>query len=284
MRNSWEINVRWGQTTAAIFGTLLIALSAVAHTPQATTTAPKIQTKTYDFKEASRQQEYALYVPSAYDKSKPTPLIVALHGLGGTPRQILGTRGFTDLAEKRGYIVVAPYGYNERGGYGGRGGGRGLAGRGGGRLGGGGNDPPNLGDLSEKDVLNVLEVVRQDYNIDADRTYLMGHSMGGGGTLYFGLKYAENWAALAPFAPAVNASPSSPDALAKAKHLPIIVVQGDNDTLVPVEATRRWVEKMKELGMTHEYVEVAGGDHIRIVAPNLERMFDFFDKHKRTSK
>ena len=64
----------------------------------------------------------------------------------------------------------------------------------------------------------------------------------------------------------------------------MIVVQGDADNLVDVAVTRRWVEKMKALGMRHEYIEIAGGDHTRIIArtpENVSRVFDFFDKAKK---
>jgi dipeptidyl aminopeptidase/acylaminoacyl peptidase len=53
---------------------------------------------------------------------------------------------------------------------------------------------------------------------------------------------------------------------------------------VTVEATRQWVAKMKELGMTYEYVEVPGGDHTAIISrspENMRRIFDFFDKARR---
>ena len=33
--------------------------------------------------------------------------------------------------------------------------------------------------LSEKDTMNVLEMVRKEFNVDDNRIYLMGHSMGG---------------------------------------------------------------------------------------------------------
>ncbi|HEX4998766.1 MAG TPA: alpha/beta hydrolase-fold protein [Terriglobia bacterium] len=253
----------------------------------------KIDIRTYKFKEAgNKKQEYALFVPSGYKKSQKTPLIVALHGLGGNPRQILATRGFASLAEQRGYILVAPYGYNERGWYGAPMPGSGLAallGRGSveqtGRRGalaellrGSPDDPPNLGELSEKDVLNVLALVRKDYNIDPDRTFLMGHSMGGGGTWHLGMKYPDQWAALGPIAPAITTGLAGLD---KIRRMPVIVVQGDSDNLVPVAGTRRWVERMKDLEMTYQYIEVAGGDHISVVAPNLPKIFDFFDKHPR---
>ena len=43
----------------------------------------KVEKKTYEFKEAKKDMEYALYLPSKYDKEKKYPLIIALHGLGG---------------------------------------------------------------------------------------------------------------------------------------------------------------------------------------------------------
>src|SRR5262249_9577589 len=85
---------------------------------QGTKTADRIEKKTYEFQEAGKEMEYALFVPSKYDKEKKTPLVVALHGLGGNPQQIIRSRGLTDQAEKYGYIVVAPMGYNSSGWYG----------------------------------------------------------------------------------------------------------------------------------------------------------------------
>ena len=48
-------------------------------------------------------------------------LIVLLHGLGSNPQQVIRYKGIVEQAESRGYIVVAPFGYNERGWYGSRG-------------------------------------------------------------------------------------------------------------------------------------------------------------------
>jgi poly(3-hydroxybutyrate) depolymerase len=233
----------------------------------------RIQKKTYDFKEAGKEMEYALFVPSTYDKEKKTPLVVALHGLGGNPQQIMRTRGLVDLAEKNGYIVVAPMGYNSKGWYG-------VKGRGG--PGQGKDDPPNLRELSEKDVLNVLELVRKEHNVDGKRVYLIGHSMGGGGVWHLGIKYPELWAGLAPIAPAAFGAPTGLD---KIKNVPVIVVQGDKDTLVRPEGTRRWVDKMKELGMTYEYVEIAGGGHGDVISKGMPKIFEFFEKqHKEGGK
>jgi poly(3-hydroxybutyrate) depolymerase len=233
-------------------------------------TQSRIEKKTYDFKEAKKEMEYALFVPSKYDKEKPTPLMVALHGLGGNPQNIIRYRGFTDLAEKYGYIVVAPMGNNERGWYGARALVKGKT-----------TEPENLSELSEKDVMNVLEIVKKDYKIDPDRIYLMGHSMGGGGTWHLGIKYPDIWAGLAPIAPAIFRPATDVE---KIKHIPVILVQGDKDTLVPVAGARRWAEQMKKFEMDYEYLEIKDGDHGRVAADNLPKIFEFFDKRKRGEK
>ncbi len=232
-------------------------------------TSARIQKRTYDFKEAGKDMEFALFVHSKYDKTKSTPLLVALHGLGSNPQQIMRYRGLTDLAEKYGYIVVAPMGYNSKGWYG-------VKGQQSAK-----DTPENLGELSEKDVMNVLAIARKEFNIDNSRIYLMGHSMGGGGTWHLGLKYPDIWAGLAPIAPAIF---RKPDALEKIKHIPVILVQGDKDNLVPVAGARRWAEQMKKLEMKHEYIEVAGGDHVRIAFDKMPDIFAFFEKHKREAK
>ena len=41
--------------------------------------------------------------------------------------------------------------------------------------------PADIPELSELDVMNVLAIVRKDFNVDPSRIYLWGHSMGGGG-------------------------------------------------------------------------------------------------------
>jgi|SRR5215831_126884 len=39
-------------------------------------THARIQTRTYDFKEAKRRMEYELYVPTKYNASRPAPLLM----------------------------------------------------------------------------------------------------------------------------------------------------------------------------------------------------------------
>ena len=235
----------------------------------------RVEARSYQFPGTGATVPYALFVPSNYDASRPWPLIVGLHGLGRPYDWLMGYEGIIDMAERDGYIMVTPLGYHPRGWYGSRGDGipPGAA------QGDNGGEalPANLGALSEQDVMHVLGEARKQFNVDADRIYLWGHSMGGAGTYHLAAKYPGIWAALAVAAPAPFVPP---DHIAPARHIPILVLHGDQDRTVPVERSREWVAKMKALGMEHVYVEIKGGDHSLFVSKNrqtLSKIFSFFN-------
>jgi len=46
---------------------------------------------------------------------------------------------------------------------------------------------------------------------------------------------------------------------------------------VAVGGSRVMVAAPKAVGAKVEYLEIAGGNHSNVVAPNLTRMFDFFN-------
>jgi len=147
-------------------------------------------------------------------------------------------------------------------------------------------DLAKLHEASEKDVMNVLDMIRKEFNVDENRTYLMGHSMGGAGTIYLGVKYASIWAAIGAEAPATAPAGLTPAnySLEPARNIPMIIVQGDMDTLVPVAGTRLWIDKMKELNMTHQYVEVPGGDHGSVLTTGAPDIFAFFAKYTKATR
>jgi poly(3-hydroxybutyrate) depolymerase len=246
-----------------------------------------------------------MFVSSKVDPDEPAPLIISLHGMGAPP-DIMCNETTIDLAEEGGYILAAPMGYNTTGWYGspvismggrrGRGAappqaegaapGRGAPGPGGGRgFGGfgGGDAPENLDELSEKDVMNVLAMMREEFNIDEDRIYLTGHSMGGAGTYYLGAEHADIWAAIAPVAPAaMMMTANRSDLLQKIADadVPVMVVHGDADEVVNVSISReQWVPTIDELGIEHEYVELPGVTHGPVITASQEYVYAFFDKH-----
>jgi predicted peptidase len=122
-------------------------------------------------------------------------------------------------------------------------------------------------------------MVRKEFNIDERRIYMMGHSMGGAGTLYLGAKYPSVWAALAPIAPA--AFSLNPDSLKSIPNMPIIFVHGDKDEMVPVSLSQQWIAKLKELNMTFEYNEMPGLSHGPIIEGGLPSAYAFFAKHSK---
>ena len=270
------------------FRTLLVVLLLILPFLISSKGAGKIEKRSYFFKEADKNISYCLYVPNSYSQKKKIPLIVLLHGLGSNPQQIIRYKGIVKEAESRGYIVVAPFGYNERGWYGARGKTKkgtveSLF------LGENPNDPENIGELSEMDVMNVLRITKKEFNIDPDRIFLMGHSMGGGGTLYLGNKYSEIWAGLAPLSPALmrQTIDFNNSILEGMRGIPIYLVTGERDRLIPVRVIREWAGKMEKLKMDFKYEEIKGGNHFNSITKNpemMERIFDFFDQKKRNTK
>jgi poly(3-hydroxybutyrate) depolymerase len=213
---------------------------------------------------------YRTYVPTTYTGAKAFPLILALHGLGGTEDAFFDNydRKLPPLAESHGYIVAAPLGYRVDGSYG-----WGL-----------GTPPadPNarrMQDFSEQDVMQVLQRVRKQYKIDDNRIFLMGHSMGGIGTWKVAPKYPDIWAAIAPIS-----GSGAPATLEKIRNVPEIIVHGDADPTVNVSGSRTMVAKLKEMGTEFKYIEVPGGLHSDVVAPNVAAIVEFFDAHRKVVK
>jgi poly(3-hydroxybutyrate) depolymerase len=224
-------------------------------------------TRYYLFKPAGEILPYRLYVPTTYNKSKPMPLIVALHGLGGSEVSFFEAyeRRLPTIAEKHGYILVTPLGYRPDGFYG-----------------WGVGEPPadpaarQLQERSEQDVMEVLARVRRDYRVDESRIYLMGHSMGAIGTWRLAAKYPDIWAAIGLFA-----GTGTPATVERMRGIPQVVVHGDADPTVPVNGSRLMVAEMRRLGVEVQYIEVPGGDHNNVVPPNLEAAVSFFDVHTK---
>ena len=242
---------------------------------------PRLEGRTYTFQETRAEVPYALFVPSDYDATRPWPVIVGLHGLGRPYDWIMSYDGYVDMAERDGYILVTPKGYHPRAWYGSRG--PGIPRRLGGNQAAG--LPENLGALAEQDVMNVSATSSPASSTSTpNRIYLWGHSMGGAGTYHLAAKYPHVWAALAVAAPAPSVSP---DQLAAFRHVPILVMQGDEDRSVPVIRTRQWVAKMRELGMEHVYVEIEGGDHSAFINADramISKLYAFFDIVRKTER
>jgi len=221
----------------------------------------------YVLQGADEVMPYRVYVPAAYRAAAPAPLVIALHGLGGNEDSFFDfyERAPVTLAEQHGFLMAAPLGYRVDGFYGAA----------------MGSAPPDAAmrrrlELSEKDVLEVVRLMREHYNVDPGRIYLIGHSMGAIGTWHLAAKYPDMWAAIGPFSGTGN-----PGTVERMKAIPQIVVHGDADPTVNVSGSRAMVAEMKRLGAEVTYIEVPGGDHTDVVVPNLPRVFEFLAAHRR---
>jgi predicted esterase len=275
MAASFRISRLAGPFLACVFVLAGIGTSVAQVSGAASVTDPRIVRRTYQFDGTGKSIPYAVFVAPACNEATPCPLIVGLHGQGRSYDSLMGYDGLLDLAVQGRYIVATPLGYNEFGWYGSSGPDLrpgqvppNIAAQ----------DPPpsNLGELSERDVMNVLERVRREFNVDATRIFLFGHSMGGGGAYHLAAKYPTMWRAVAVAAPAPDASMAQVERM---KGLPFLVLQGDADQQVLPAKTRATIDRMKALGVACTYVEIPGGDHSRFIERDrhqLARVFSFF--------
>ncbi|WP_437520115.1 hypothetical protein WME79_25880 [Sorangium sp. So ce726] len=235
------------------------------------------QRRTYRFPEAGADVPYRVCVPNGWDGTSKLPLVMFLHGASNDESSYLdqNNRQMVNLADQHGVLLVSPLGY--QGAYGNF-----L------RLPAVFGQPEEAEkllamrtpererdqELSEKDVINVLELVLHEYPIDRSSMFLTGHSMGSGGTWYIGAKYADYWKALAPMSgPFVQESGYPWDRL---RNVPIFVTEGTRGTpsLTGSQELRDW---MTAGGYTITYKEV-DADHPGMVPLVLPAVFDFFDR------
>jgi pimeloyl-ACP methyl ester carboxylesterase len=221
-------------------------------------------------------QPYAIYIPKNFDESKKYPLAVFLHGAMSNHR--LGLRrvfgqgniqgedfvkpGFVpvenDLESTRyfpvlkdvDYIVAAPYA-------------RGTAGYQG---------------IPEQDIMEMIKDIKSRFQIDEDRMYLTGLSMGGGGTLWNGLTKPDMWAAIAPCCPA---PPEGTDKLAgNALNIPVHLFVGGADFLY--STAQQWKKLFENNNVRLDYIEYPGiGHNSWEYAYRDGFIFEWFSQFKR---
>jgi dienelactone hydrolase len=256
-----------------------------------------VEIRKYVFKETGEELPYSVFVSSKVKKGTKAPLVIALRGFTGTTLTFV--RGSAvDLAESGGYILVGAIGYNNRAGFGVQARPRPAATPGAAAPGAtaptattpasgpprgqppmvGGTaetDPAKVTAYSELDVMNVLAMVRKEFDIDDRRIYLMGHSQGGGGARHIAEKYADIWAGVALLAPALFDAQLSKDS--KILKVPLMLAVGDKDSLIT--GVRSFSEQLKSLNVAHEYREFPGLDHGTIIMGSMPEVFAFFPKH-----
>lgn len=110
---------------------------------------------------------------------------------------------------------------------------------------------------SSKLLIGLINELKRNYKVDTDRVYLMGQSFGGYGTWDLISRYPEVFAAAVPMCGAgcIERAEAIVD-------MPLLVLHGNDDSIVPVSGSREMVEAVKNAGSRSvTYIEYEGDDH-----------------------
>lgn len=231
----------------------------------------------YFFEEAGEEMPFRVCVPRKWNGKDKLPLVMFLHGGWNDENSYLDQHGkqLVKLADKHGYILVSPLGAHASYGN--------LL-----RL------PAEFGrdkdakdllskttdqlmkaqELSEKDVINVLEIVLKNYPVDRDKMFLCGHSMGSGGTWYLGTKYDSYWRALAMMSGPFTLREGYP--WKKMQDKPMFISEGTR-AHASLQSSRDLRDFSSEIGLNYIYKEV-DGDHGQMVPMILPDVFEYFNQ------
>src|SRR2546427_1164214 len=172
------------------------------------------------FMSSGRKREYLLYVPRSYDRSKPTPLVISLHGAGMWGAAQKETSQWNRVADEHGFIVVYPSG----------------EGGGGPRVwheGGGAGPSRDVRFISQ-----LIDTLAAAYNIDPTRIYANGLSNGGGMSFVLSCTMSDRIAAVGLVA-AAHLLPW--EWCTDRRPVPMIAFHGTADPEVPYSGGRTWV-------------------------------------------
>jgi poly(3-hydroxybutyrate) depolymerase len=234
------------------------------------------QYRVYDFPGTGESIPYRLFVPSRWKAGARLPLLVTLRAGNSVNNSYREPNSLIAQAEKRGYLVVTPMGYRPL------------------------SQPyygspyriarpnaaapaqgwtPQENERAEQDVMNVIDLVSQEYGVDPGRVFLHGQNPSGSGALYLGSKYPDRFAALVISSGPIDYS-SYPFDRIKGK-MGLMVIHGDQDTTNPIEASMKMAAAAKAAGVNTVYATVPGGTHLAAYLTFASEIFDFLDTQKK---
>jgi polyhydroxybutyrate depolymerase len=151
-------------------------------------------------------REYLIHVPPGlpekYDRTRPVPLVISMHGAGGWPAQQMRMTRWNDLADRERFIVVYPSGADAAG--------------------------PRVWRASDaRYIAALIDKLESDYNIDRSRIYANGFSNGGGMAYVLSCALARRVAAVG----LVGAAQTFP--WRRCAAMPVIDVHGTDDRFAP---------------------------------------------------
>ncbi|MGD9368977.1 MAG: PHB depolymerase family esterase [Desulfobacteraceae bacterium] len=170
------------------------------------------------FSYGERERSYFLYIPSTRSKLTSLPLLIALHGGGGSAKEWprYTNNGFESLAEKESFILVYPEGlegqWNDRR-----------------------NFPTSYAHTNNIDdvgfLASLIDYLVNKYPIDKDRVYVTGASNGGMMAHYLAANAADRIAAIATVIAAIPKNLSGK--LKPSQPVSLLMINGTEDPLVP---------------------------------------------------
>ncbi len=168
-------------------------------------------------------QPFTLRIPEMYTDERTWPLVVNLHGAGGTHGSRWGE------AQREPVFELMVNGRGRTGGY---------------------------IELSEVDVLEATDYVQRHWRIAEDEVHLTGGSMGGYGTFTLGARHPDRWATAVPWAGSAAHLPTE-----NMLNVPTYALHSDDDFVVPVSGARAAVRWINGHGGTAVMAETTGLGH-----------------------
>jgi poly(3-hydroxybutyrate) depolymerase len=179
-----------------------------------------------------KERVYWAYVPASVSAGRPAPLLVALHGSGGSGKTIL--ESWTDLADREGVLLAAPDS----------------------------TDAVHWASPQDGPLLlrDVADAVAAKHAIDPRRIYLFGQSAGAVFALQMACLESEYFAAAAIHAGAVAPGYFSIFDYA-ARKIPIGIWIGTKDPFFPIAEVRATAKALESRGIPVSLVELPDHPH-----------------------
>jgi polyhydroxybutyrate depolymerase len=173
-------------------------------------------------------RNYLIHVPSQYNDSQSSPLVIALHGGGGNSRSMMLKTGFNNISDEKNFIVVYPDGTGRFE--------NALLTWNAGHCCAYALDN-NIDDVGF--IKALIEEINDNYNINSKRIYVTGHSNGGMMTYRLGAELSDIIAAIAPVAGTIGGKESEDASIYKIPEptnpVSVIALHGKLDESVPYE-------------------------------------------------